>query len=59
MVDLLLKNNGVGDRKPNFGLIFEVCSVLNVDCWVVMGSGRESCLGPPEISSMCFVYCFG
>ena len=46
------------DRRPNF-VIFVVWNALNVDGCVVVGSGRESCLWPPEISSMCFVYCFG
>ena len=30
-----------------------VWSALNVDGWVVVGWGRESCLGPAEISSLC------
>ena len=58
MVDLLLKNNGGGDKRPNF-VIFVVWSALNVDGLVVVGWGRKSCLGLPEISSMRFVYCFG
>ena len=58
MVDLLLKNNGGRDRRPNF-VIFVVWSALNaVGGWVVVGLGKESCLGPPEISSMCFVNWF-
>ena len=57
MVDLLLKNNGGRDRRPNF-VIFVVWSALNAGGWVVVGLGKESCLGPPEISSMCFVNWF-
>ena len=57
-MDLLLKNNGGRDRRPNF-VIFVIWSALNVDGWLVVGWGRESCLGLPEILSMYFVYCFG
>ena len=39
-------------RRPNI-VIFVVWGALNVDCWVVVGWGRESCLGPTEISSLC------
>ena len=46
------------DRRTNF-VILVVWSALNVDGWVVVGLGRQSCFEPPEISSMCFVYCFG
>ena len=34
-------------------LFLVVRSALNVDGWVVMGWGRESCLGPAEILSLC------
>ena len=39
-------------RRPNI-VIFVVWGALNVDCWVVVGWGRESCLGPAKISSLC------
>ena len=55
MVAPLLKNNGVRNRRSNF-VVFVVWSALNVDGWMVVRLGRESCLGPPGISSMCFVY---
>ena len=35
VVNLLLKNNGGKDRRPNF-VIFVVWSALNVDVWVVV-----------------------
>ena len=41
MGDLLLKNDAGRDRRPNF-VIFVVWSALNVDGWVVVGSGREA-----------------
>ena len=51
--NLLLKNNGVRDRRPNF-IIFVFWSALNFDGWVVVGWSIESCLGPTEILSLCF-----
>ena len=53
VLNLLLKNNGVRDRRPNF-IIFVFWSALNFDGWVVVGWSIESCLGPAEISSLCF-----
>ena len=50
-VNLLLKSN-VGTDRSNF-FIFVVWNALNVEGWVVVGWGRESCLGPTEISSLC------
>ena len=51
VVNLLLKNNGGRDRRLNF-VNFVVWSALNIDSWVLVGWGRESCLGPAEISSL-------
>ena len=41
-VNILLKSNGGTDRSNFF--IFVVWSALNVEGWVVVGWGRESCL---------------
>ena len=58
VMDLLLRNNGGRDRRPNY-VVFVVWSAPNPDGGVVVGLGKESCLRPAEISSVSIVCCFG
>ena len=52
--NLLIKANGVRDRRPNF-VIFVIWTALIVGGWVVVAWSRKSCLGPAEISSFVFL----
>ena len=45
--NLLLKSNGVRERRPNFA-IFLVWDALIVGGWVLVTYGRKYYLGPAE-----------
>ena len=54
IVNLLLKNNGRRDKRPNF-VIFVVWSAVIIGGWVMVAWSRKYCLGWTEISSFVFL----